>query len=640
MGLYEYLRGTLENIFQINGTGGPNLKGIAGPILEMRDENDAAYIITRGADPVGNNDYVTKQYLEAAASLQAAYDAGNTILSSSAEGGAVAITTTVDEVDSGLTVTAGNHTVATAQDLVVFTGVADQTGAIESLVNPGTGSAIAVTASGAASAVAQINIDFGSTTYTSGTAGPDGIRIDYGTADLSGTSFPVGFTLDMASATIGAGTTFSYGMWLRGTTGTGSTETYGLSVGGFGSNFDVGIVLNTGSSIWMVDQAPILFGTQGGTAKTAGDLELVYDPTAVGKGSGVYLREVTAKPAGGGAGNGLIVEAQRGGDASGAINAGIGGGVNIALGDGGDASTGTGNSGIGGGFIVTGGKGGDADSTLPENAARGSNISLVSGRGGAGSGAGLAGDGGSYTARGGLGGDGTATVAGGTGGALILDAGPGGSDGGAGAGAEGAVSLGATFASSVTVGGAQSGAVSAETASGNNSPVLALNQLGASGESVAVFTGTSDPNALVSAEAGSLFLRDTGAGAEAYLNTSAGSGNTWSQLGTGGSGITAAQHAALRQLIHFLDDGPGAGFASGAYKQTAYSGALITQEIWWEDNTLTQKIVQLDVTYTGSLPTTEVWQMFDTDGITVLVTLTDVITYNGGLEITRTRTWV
>jgi hypothetical protein len=59
-----------------------------------------------------------------------------------------------------------------------------------------------------------------------------------------------------------------------------------------------------------------------------------------------------------------------------------------------------------------------------------------------------------------------------------------------------------------------------------------------------------------------------------------------------------------------------------------------------EDNTKTQKIVQLDVTYTGSLPTTEVWQMFDTDGITVLVTLTDVITYNGSLEITRTRTWV
>lgn len=174
------------------------------------------------------------------------------------------------------------------------------------------------------------------------------------------------------------------------------------------------------------------------------------------------------------------------------------------------------------------------------------------------------------------------------------------------------------------------------------SPGWRFTQSGTNGDTAELFVGTSDPNtALVSAPAGSLFLRDAGgAGGEAYLNTSVGTGTTWSQLGTGGSGITAAQHAALRQLIHFLDDGPGAGFASGAYKQTFYSGALITQEIWWEDNTLAQKIVQLDVTYTGSLPTTEIWTMYDTDGVTVLVTLTDAITYNGGLEITRTRTWV
>jgi hypothetical protein len=175
----------------------------------------------------------------------------------------------------------------------------------------------------------------------------------------------------------------------------------------------------------------------------------------------------------------------------------------------------------------------------------------------------------------------------------------------------------------------------AETSSG-----WRFTQSGAGGDSADLFVGTSDPSGAISAQAASLFLRDTGAGAEIYLNTSAGSGTTWSQLGTGGSGITAAQHAALRQLIHFLDDGPGAGFASGAYKEIQYSGALITQEIWWEDNTKTQKIVQLDVTYTGSLPTTEVWQMYDTDGVTVLVTLTDVITYNGSLETTRTRTWV
>ena len=35
-----------------------------------------------------------------------------------------------------------------------------------------------------------------------------------------------------------------------------------------------------------------------------------------------------------------------------------------------------------------------------------------------------------------------------------------------------------------------------------------------------------------------------------------------------GSGITAAQHKVLRDLIHFIDDGPADGYASGAYRET------------------------------------------------------------------------
>jgi hypothetical protein len=105
-------------------------------------------------------------------------------------------------------------------------------------------------------------------------------------------------------------------------------------------------------------------------------------------------------------------------------------------------------------------------------------------------------------------------------------------------------------------------------------------------------------------------------------------------------GITEAAHKALRDLIHFIDDGPADGFASGAYKQTFYSGALVTDEIWWSDNTLTQKIVDLSIAYVGSLPSVEVWRMYDADGVTVSVTLTDSITYAGALETARTRTWV
>ena len=106
-----------------------------------------------------------------------------------------------------------------------------------------------------------------------------------------------------------------------------------------------------------------------------------------------------------------------------------------------------------------------------------------------------------------------------------------------------------------------------------------------------------------------------------------------------GGGISEAQHKTLRQLIHFIDDGPADGFTSGAYKESVYTGAFLTQEIWWESASKLKKIVQLDATYTGAFPTTEVWQMFDTDGTTVLVTITDTITYSGSFEDTRTRTW-
>jgi hypothetical protein len=112
----------------------------------------------------------------------------------------------------------------------------------------------------------------------------------------------------------------------------------------------------------------------------------------------------------------------------------------------------------------------------------------------------------------------------------------------------------------------------------------------------------------------------------------------WAAAASGG--ITPAQHKALRDLIHFIDNGPADGFASGSVRELTYTSGLVTRVVWWTDATKTLKIVQTDVTYTGALSTAEVWQMFDTDGVTVLVTLTDSIIYSGALETERTRTWV
>ncbi len=105
-----------------------------------------------------------------------------------------------------------------------------------------------------------------------------------------------------------------------------------------------------------------------------------------------------------------------------------------------------------------------------------------------------------------------------------------------------------------------------------------------------------------------------------------------------GGGVSEAQHRVLRQLIHFIDDGPATGFASGAYKETTPTGPFPTSEIWWESSAKLKKIVSLDTTWTGPRITQEVWKVYATDGSTVLATVTDVVAYSGVFETSRTRT--
>jgi len=108
---------------------------------------------------------------------------------------------------------------------------------------------------------------------------------------------------------------------------------------------------------------------------------------------------------------------------------------------------------------------------------------------------------------------------------------------------------------------------------------------------------------------------------------------------TGGSGITAEQHNALRQLIHFINEGPGDGFASGAEKETAYSGAFVASTIWWSDGTGSKKkIVEKILAGPAISPTTITWKMYDA-AETLLITLVDTFTYSGINETLRIRTW-
>lgn len=112
----------------------------------------------------------------------------------------------------------------------------------------------------------------------------------------------------------------------------------------------------------------------------------------------------------------------------------------------------------------------------------------------------------------------------------------------------------------------------------------------------------------------------------------------------GGEGLTADQHKTLRQLIHFINEGPAEGFVSGAYKEVLPADdPFPTSVIWWESSGKTKKIVEKTITRSGGAatnvtPTPIVWDIYDTDGTTKLATVSDAVTYSGIYETDRLRT--
>lgn len=106
------------------------------------------------------------------------------------------------------------------------------------------------------------------------------------------------------------------------------------------------------------------------------------------------------------------------------------------------------------------------------------------------------------------------------------------------------------------------------------------------------------------------------------------------------TGVTEAAHKTLRQLIHFIDEGPAEGFASGAYLEVLPSGdPFPTSAIWWESAAKLKKIVSEVVTYNSNKTlATSQWKIYDTDGVTALSTITDTYSYSGVFETSRTRT--
>lgn len=108
----------------------------------------------------------------------------------------------------------------------------------------------------------------------------------------------------------------------------------------------------------------------------------------------------------------------------------------------------------------------------------------------------------------------------------------------------------------------------------------------------------------------------------------------------GGGGITPFQHETLRQLIHFIDEGPGDGFASGAFKEILPTGSPFPTSItWYLSAAKTLKLVEKFITYTPNhFPSQIQWNMYDFDGVTIVHTVIDTFTYSSAFESSRTRT--
>jgi hypothetical protein len=111
------------------------------------------------------------------------------------------------------------------------------------------------------------------------------------------------------------------------------------------------------------------------------------------------------------------------------------------------------------------------------------------------------------------------------------------------------------------------------------------------------------------------------------------------EIAVNATGISESIHKTLRHLIHFINEGPGDGFASGAYKTTLPAGdPFPTSIIWWESSAQTEKIVEKTLTLNSNKTPSQIeWKMYDTNGVIVIATVTDSITYSGIFEISRTR---
>lgn len=126
---------------------------------------------------------------------------------------------------------------------------------------------------------------------------------------------------------------------------------------------------------------------------------------------------------------------------------------------------------------------------------------------------------------------------------------------------------------------------------------------------------------------------------KAYILVDPTSGSAvWKDITSASSGISSDDHKTLRQLIHFINEGPGDGFYSNPFRETV-GGNFPTRITWWSDSNKTIRLFQTEITRSGIYPVTQNYKMYATDGVTVSSQASDTIFYQGAFETARSRSF-
>lgn len=142
-------------------------------------------------------------------------------------------------------------------------------------------------------------------------------------------------------------------------------------------------------------------------------------------------------------------------------------------------------------------------------------------------------------------------------------------------------------------------------------------------------------------ELGSIWV--VSASLDAYMLVSASNAAAqWKNITSGSSAtgsVNPEDHKTYRHLIHFINGGgPGDGFATNPF-QEVIGTAFPSRITWWTNANKTLKIFQTEITRSGIFPITQSYKIYDTDGVTLLKTATDIIYYNGAFETFRSRSF-